>query len=239
MGIPGTFCAPSMFDPLKAALAVDDGANVALTTVGWMERHGPWDLPSVARAIADDLRHDGDGPVIVVGHSTGGAIALQLAASWPDLVAGLVLVNTGPDMSQHGDVGTIIDGVRGPDAGTVLAAVLDRSFAEPPAEAVRRRLLAYARGLDPQVALEVLRSQKATDLGPTLRNITCPTAVVHGVHGVHDPVRTAAAAEVLAGRIRGATLTLLDCGHSPPYEAPQELAKVVRSVLRAADHRSA
>ncbi len=43
--------------------------------------------------MADLADAETDGPVVVVGHSFGGAIALNLAAARPDLVASLVLLD--------------------------------------------------------------------------------------------------------------------------------------------------
>jgi len=39
--------------------------------------------------------------VIVVGHSSGGGAATALAEQRPDLVAALVLINTGPHMGAY------------------------------------------------------------------------------------------------------------------------------------------
>jgi pimeloyl-ACP methyl ester carboxylesterase len=58
-------------------------------------------IAEVARAHADAIRSLGRGPVDVVGISTGGSIAQQLAADHPDVVDRLVLLCTacrlGPD----------------------------------------------------------------------------------------------------------------------------------------------
>jgi lipase len=54
----------------------------------------PWTIDANVAALAALL--DGDsaaGPVTVVGHSFGGAVALSLAATRPDLVAALVLLD--------------------------------------------------------------------------------------------------------------------------------------------------
>jgi lipase len=51
----------------------------------------PWTLDANVAALADLL--DGESPVVVVGHSFGGAVALNLAAARPDLVAALVLLD--------------------------------------------------------------------------------------------------------------------------------------------------
>jgi lipase len=53
----------------------------------------PWNIDANVGALAGLLDAEADGPVVVVGHSFGGAVALNLAASRPDLVAALVLLD--------------------------------------------------------------------------------------------------------------------------------------------------
>jgi lipase len=53
----------------------------------------PWSIDANVDALAGLLDADADGPVVVVGHSFGGAVALNLAAARPDLVAALVLLD--------------------------------------------------------------------------------------------------------------------------------------------------
>jgi lipase len=53
----------------------------------------PWNIDANVAALAGLLDAEADGPVVVVGHSFGGAVALNLAAARPDLVAALVLLD--------------------------------------------------------------------------------------------------------------------------------------------------
>jgi lipase len=53
----------------------------------------PWSIDANVDALAGLLDADADGSVVVVGHSFGGAVALNLAAARPDLVAALVLLD--------------------------------------------------------------------------------------------------------------------------------------------------
>jgi lipase len=53
----------------------------------------PWTIDANVAALAALLKRQADGPVVVVAHSFGSAVALHLAATHPDRVAALVLLD--------------------------------------------------------------------------------------------------------------------------------------------------
>lgn len=53
----------------------------------------PWTVEANVAALAALVAKEAEGPVLVVGHSFGGMIALYLAAARPDLVSGVVLLD--------------------------------------------------------------------------------------------------------------------------------------------------
>ena len=53
----------------------------------------PWTIDANVAALAGVIEDEAHGPVVVVGHSFGGAVALHLAAQCPDLVSGVVLLD--------------------------------------------------------------------------------------------------------------------------------------------------
>jgi pimeloyl-ACP methyl ester carboxylesterase len=218
--IPGTMCAPSVFRRLAEELA----GEVEVDAVSWLTEPGPWDVPTVADRIAARITE----PALVLGHSTGGAIALQLALAHPDLVTGLILVNTGAHMRGHGDADKILAAMASDWGPELSASVLDRSFATPLDPADRAELLAYAAGVPVEAALAVLRSQRDLDLTPRLTQLRCPVTIVHGWL---DRARTVEQANELAADIPGARLRLVETGHTPVYEAPELVAGEVRALL--------
>ena len=60
---------------------------------GFSSWAAPWTIDANVAALAALLERQGDGPVVIVGHSFGGAVALHLAAAHPDRVAALVLLD--------------------------------------------------------------------------------------------------------------------------------------------------
>lgn len=58
-------------------------------------------LQDQARRVGEAMDLIGAGRVIAVGHSSGGAAATALAERRPDLVAALVLINTGPHLGAY------------------------------------------------------------------------------------------------------------------------------------------
>lgn len=61
----------------------------------------PWTIDANVYALAALLDAGGGHPVVVVGHSFGGAIALNLAAARPDLVDALVLLDPATGLRGH------------------------------------------------------------------------------------------------------------------------------------------
>lgn len=76
-------------------------------TVHWVGR--PVGIPvgtsfaTMTAAIAEHIRTVFDEPVPVIGVSTGGSFAQQLAAEHPDLVERLVLISTGSRLAGHAE----------------------------------------------------------------------------------------------------------------------------------------
>ncbi|HEY4022987.1 MAG TPA: alpha/beta hydrolase [Pseudonocardiaceae bacterium] len=221
VAVPGTLCAPSVFRRLAEELA----GEVEVDPVSWLTEPGPWDIATVADRIAARIAE----PALVLGHSTGGAIALQLALAHPDQVRALVLVNTGAHMRGHGDVDRTLAAMVTDWGPALHAAVLDRSFATPLDPADRAELLAYAATVPAEAALDVLRSQRDLDLTPRLAQLHCPVTIVHGVL---DKARTVERAYELAADIPGSRLRLVETGHTPVYEAPAIVAEEILALIR-------
>jgi len=216
LAIPGTLCAPSVFDRLADRL---DG-EVTVQGVSWLTEPGPWDIPAVAERIVQRFPEPG----LVLGHSTGGAIALQLTIEHPERVRGLILVNTGAHTRGHGDMDRILATMQNNWGPELHAALIDRSFAAPPDPADRAALLAYAAKIPAAAALAAVRSQRDLDFTPGLGEIRCPVTVIHGEL---DTARTVEHAQELADGIPDARLCLVRTGHTPVYEAPEKVAREV------------
>ncbi|WP_249266480.1 MULTISPECIES: alpha/beta fold hydrolase [unclassified Pseudonocardia] len=232
VAVPGTLCSPAVFDALAATLG--DGFDVE--PVDWLTGSGPWTVPAVADRIGDAVAAAGRRPVLLIGHSTGGAVALWLATERPELVAGLVAVGTGAHMRGHGDVDAIIERVRTAWGPELRQAVLDRSFATPPTAEFAAVLRDYAAGVTPEAVAQVLASQRDLDLEPRLAALTMPVTVVHGRH---DPTRPVERAAELAAAVGDGELVVLGTGHTPVHESPGQVAAAVRALAVRAGLRPA
>lgn len=228
---------------------------VAPDRPGWGAHPRPaTDLRGNALALArvlEDRELLGEGErAVVVGHSLGGGVALELAFRRPDLVGALVLVSsvgvagalTGIDRLLA--VPVVGDGLlragavvirRGVLAARRLSragaveAVVERASRFP---AVRAVMAEGDHPMDARGRRSFLVEQRALiqetpaieERLPTLR---LPTAVLHGAA---DHVVSLGAARDLAEAIPGAELHLEPgSGHLLPFEQPEVVAAAVRS----------
>jgi pimeloyl-ACP methyl ester carboxylesterase len=180
------------------------------------------------------------GPYAMMGHSLGALICLEAALAHPDRVRAAVLIDAAirlPRVARLGaapGVGDLL--FRLPDlvplSRTAIRLYLSFVFGD------RRRVTrdvveAYARTAAApgyyQAMLTGLRALSAWALGDRLATLQVPAAVVWGGRDRLFPPHLGRG---FAQSLPGCSFQVIhDCGHSPPEEAPAELAARVRPFL--------
>lgn len=200
----------------------------------------PWTLDANTAALGALLDADAGGPVVVVGHSFGGAVALNLAAARPDLIAGLVLLD--PAAGLDGDwMRQIADDMFASpdytDRAEARAEKADGSWGEvDPAELEREldeHLIDLPNGRSGwRISIPAMMSYWSELARPVLlpRDGT-PTTLIRATR-VEPPYATD---ELIAGldAALGSDFVLhqWDCDHMVPNARPEETAAVIRSHL--------
>ncbi|HEX2038125.1 MAG TPA: alpha/beta hydrolase [Acidimicrobiales bacterium] len=208
--------------------AVLDGLDaLALDLPGFGATPAPdeaWGGGGYAAAVAPVL-DDADEPVVVVGHSFGGRVAVHLATARPDRVRAVVLSGV-PLVRPPGAVR------RRPPAAYRLARALHRRglLGDARMESLRQR---YGSA-DYRAARGVMRAVHVTAVNETyeeqLRALLCPVELVWGADDADVPASVAEAAAALVPG--GARLTLLPgVGHLVPTAAPEALRAAVDRAL--------
>jgi pimeloyl-ACP methyl ester carboxylesterase len=151
----------------------------------------------------------GIGRLVLVGHSLGGRIAMRFAGKHPDRLAGLVIVDSAPELDVRGTVRITVDLQRGGAAGggddltfgseAQYRDVLARAYPEvsrPILERMAHHMLRrrgdgrFEPKLDPQwfkgregadrAAQEAREERLTKEMWQALAEVPCPTLVVRG-----------------------------------------------------------
>lgn len=202
----------------------------------------PYGIEAFAEAVADVIAAMNLGRVSVLGHSMGGAVALTLAAEHPELIEKLVLVNAlvypfPLDFKARLPLLPLV----GPFLfkqlyGRAMFRAYFRDNVFPPGYPLPvERIDAYYDRFNTPAAREsayaVLRSMLDTrPVVARIPRITMPTLVVWGRD---DRLFRPTFGQRLAREIPGARLELMETGHAPNEERPEELAALVSEFLES------
>jgi lipase len=199
----------------------------------------PWSIDANVGALAALLDVDADGPIVVVGHSFGGAVALNLAAARPDLVAALVLLDPAVGL-DGGWMRDIADGMFASpdytDREEARAEKVNGSWGEVDPEELDRELDEHLIDLPGgragwRISIPAMLSYWSELARPIqLPRNALPVTLVCATKT--DPPYVTD--ELLAGLGDRPDFTLLefDCNHMVPQARPGDTAAVIRKQLQ-------
>lgn len=180
--------------------------------------------------LADDaVEHvPGRRAAVLVGHSLGGAVALEAALRRPDSVGGLVVIGAELDPKpdrramaalENGDLDRFVD--------LIHLGIVGSQNPSAAAEASARRLERMVRRTALRATAADYRAAAAHDLTGRLRGIAVPVAVIAGGRDVLVPRRRVAS---LAAELDVEEVVVAEASHQVPWEAPEAVARAVEQV---------
>ena len=167
---------------------------------------------------------------IFAGHSMGGGIAQQIAISYPNKVAGLILFGTGAKLAVHPDILNQVMTNYVAVADLLAGWLWGADVTDDIKQITRQQLLKTP----PEVTYGDYTACNGFDIRAELKNITAPTLVMSGTHDKMTPLKYG---QYLADNIANAKLAIIEgAGHMLGLEHPQTVANIVREWLEGLAH---
>jgi len=200
----------------------------------------PWSIDANVAALADLLDAEPAGPVVVVAHSFGGAIALSLAAARPDLVAALVLLDPAVGLDgawMHQIADQMLASPDYPDRDEARAEKVNGSWGEVDVDELDRdldeHLLTLPNGrMGWRISIPAMMSYWS-EMARTaaVPSPETPTTLIRATR-TQPPYVSDELVSLLRDRL-GPNFTLLDfdCDHMVSHAKPAETAAVLRALL--------
>lgn len=197
------------------------------------------DLPFSTEQVVDDLVKLTEAlsikRLVAVGFSRGAQIAFSLAALRPDLVEGVVSLGgmvrtTQARLDSAPSLYAMLESDGGLDryAESFSGMLLSKAT-----QATSPVLRAYGKmnmqRHDPEIMIELLKSSYATDIGPILSQVRCPTLLMIGAD---DQISDFRSQIEIKSRVKDCVVRVLPgVGHDYAGEAPTEINAIITEFL--------
>lgn len=211
--------------PGRTVLALDLPGHGRSTGIGLQS------VEAYSAAVVSFMAELGLYQAVFVGHSLGGAIALQLAADFPQHVAGLGLISSAAYFNVPAD---LLDGLS--NAYTypaTLRFLQQRSFTAAASAELIGRSAATLRAARASVLRGDWKACAHFDLRERVGQIRGPAYIACGME---DQLTPPSCSRFLAGQIPSSALEILpDAGHMAILERPKQLASGLVKFLTQVD----
>jgi pyruvate dehydrogenase E2 component (dihydrolipoamide acetyltransferase) len=225
--------------PLERELPADlPLIRIDMPSHGNSRRFNVNEFRALARCVTQAFDRAVDGPVHILGHSLGGAVALALADVRPRQIASLTLIapaGLGPEIDYDA-----LMGIARASQTESLAPWLKRLTAKPDGISWDFARAAMLARNDPDLRsaqVELARTLfpdgvQPFDLTAALQRVVAPTSIIWGRSDHIVPWRHA-----LAARGEMALHLLQEIGHIPHVECPAVVAGVLSRTMRQHQRR--
>lgn len=213
-------------------------------------RYGDWDLVADLESVAAAL---GISRWVLIGHSLGGRVVMRYAGRHPDRVAGLVVIDSGPEHDRRGSLRIRLENERSnrepryPSREAYRAEVARNypAAAAPVIDRLVRYGVREAPGggfeakLDPDFMTgrreAAAESEEATrrELWETLGRISCPCLVLRGA--ASDVLAPDVADRMIAALPQGQLQVIPRAGHSVMTDNPDACRRAIADFALADD----
>ncbi len=174
----------------------------------------------------DWLVRDSEPPVVLGGHSMGGALAQLYALRHPERLAGLVLIGTGARLRVAQFIFDLLDN----DFDGYVEAVGQYMFAEGASEELIEATKAEVRKCPVRVIQRDFEACNTFDIMPEVGKIAVPTLIIVGSEDVLTPVKYA---DYLEREIPDSKLVVIEgAGHSVMFERPADVNRAILQWIR-------
>lgn len=192
-------------------------------------------IPITAGFMAEFIEKMGNEQAVMVGISMGGALALQVALDNPQLVQGLVLVNTFASLRPKRPLVWLYFIWRFILVHTIgipaqARAVALRIFPKPEQELLRKQLIDQVLQSSPRAYRATMRALAHFNVQKRLSEIHCPTLIITGKEDNTVPPENQ---QILVNHIYDAHQVIIqDAGHAVSVEQPEIFNEVLIRFLR-------
>ena len=164
--------------------------------------------------------------VVLAGHSLGGAVAQLYALTYPEDMAGLILIGSGARLRVHP---MYLEGLEKAKEDPASFVQAHEEGWKDLAPEVRDLLRERASQIGPAVTLSDMQCCDRFDIMDRVHEIKLPTLALCGTEDVMTPPKYA---KYVADRIEGARQVIIEGGtHSVALEKPDEVNKAVEDFL--------
>jgi len=221
--IPGLICDEMVWSELAEQLPADAVYRADLR------------FESSISGMAQSVLAATAGPLVAIGHSMGGRVAMEMARMAPERMRGLVLANTGHHPRREGEEVKRREMI---DLGHKSMSELADTWLPPMVDPARHddkdlmgRLRAMVLRADAdQHERQIMALLNRPDATSYLADLTCPILLIAARQDAWSPVDQH---QEIADAAPKATVAIIEnAGHFAPVERPAEVAKLILDWLR-------